>query len=503
MTESRDRWPSKTIFIFAAIGSAVGLGNIWRFPYLVGKYGGGAFLFPYLLLLFLFGIPLLILEFSLGQKMQQGAVGAMKRIRKSFSGIGLGAICCSFFVACYYAVVMAWCLLYCFYSVNIAWGDDPSTFFFENVLQSSSSPNEMWMIPTHVLAALVFVWVCVYFCIWKGVRSVSAVVTITMPLPVILLIILLIRGVTLPGAMDGLIYYVKPDFQALLNTEVWMAALTQIFFSLSVGFGVMIAYGSYEKKTSDIVKSAYIIAVSDAAIAILSGLVVFSTLGHMALQSGESLAKLAASGPSLAFIVFPKALSLIPGAAFFSVFFFLTLLLLGIDSLFSLVEAISTTLHDQWSFIRKEDLTLYVCTFSFIGGLIFTTTAGIYFLDISDHFITIYGIVTVSLLQSFVIGWGYPAGKLREWINQVSVWKLSKWWSFAIRYFVPICLIVLLFTALYRDVTVPYGGYPKWAIIMMGWSTISLMIFLGLVYSFITTRKKSTNPFHVDDKSYD
>jgi len=499
MTEHRDRWPSKTIFIFAAIGSAVGLGNIWRFPYYAGKFGGGAFLLPYLILLFLFGIPLLILEFSLGQKMQQGAVGAMRRVRKSFSGIGFGAISCSFLVACYYAVVMAWSLLYMFYSFNVSWGDDPRGFFFDHVLQASHSPDNLWMIPTNVLLALIVCWIFVYFCIWKGVRSVSVVVTVTMPLPIILLFILLIRSVTLPGAMDGLWYYIRPDLQALLSTEVWVAALTQIFFSLSLGIGVMIAYGSYEKKTSDIIKSAYIIGISDAAIAILSGFVVFCTLGYMANQSGEEIATLAASGPSLAFIVFPKALSLIPGAAFFSFFFFLTLLLLGIDSLFSLVEAISTTLHDQWSFIRKEDLTLYVCTFGFLGGVIFTTTAGIHFLDISDHFVTTYGIVGVSLLQCLSIGWGYPADSLRKWINQVSKWQISRWWSFAVRYFGPVCLSVLLISSLYRDVLTPYGNFPDWATILMGWGVLSVMIFVCLLVSYLTTRKKSFNPFHLDE----
>lgn len=295
MTESRDRWPSKTIFIFAAIGSAVGLGNIWRFPYYAGKFGGGAFLLPYLILLFLFGIPLLILEFSLGQKMQQGAVGAMRRVKRSFSGIGLGAVLCSFFIACYYAVVMAWSLLFIVYSFDISWGSSPSTFFFEEVLNTSGNPAELGMIPTHILMALVVCWIAVYFCIWKGVRSVSAVVTITMPLPIILLIILLIRAATLPGAIDGMVYYLRPDVQALLNPEVWVAALTQIFFSLSLGIGVMIAYGSYEKTTSDIVKSAYIIGIADASIAILSGMVVFCTLGFMAHESGDSLAELVLS----------------------------------------------------------------------------------------------------------------------------------------------------------------------------------------------------------------
>ncbi len=485
----RDRWPSKTIFIFAAVGSAVGLGNIWRFPYLVGKYGGGAFLFPYILLLFLFGIPLLVLEISLGQKMQLGAVGAFRKIGKPFSGIGVGAVLCSFFVSCYYAVVMAWSIMYIYYSVNISWGESPSTFFFRDVLHSASGPSDLWTIPTPVLTALVLCWFFVYFCIWKGVKSVSAVVVVTMPLPVILLFILLIRGVTLPGSVDGLIYYFSPNFKALLDIEVWRVAMTQVFFSLSLGFGVMIAYGSYEKSTGDIVKSAYIIALSDAAVALLSGCVVFATLGYMSHESGSSLADLAASGPSLAFIVFPKALSLIPGAPFFAFFFFLMLLMLGIDSLFSLVEAISTTLHDQWSFIRKEDITLYVCVFCFLGGLIFTTTAGIYFLDISDHYVTFYGLVTVSFLQALVAGWCYKAQPLYHWINEVSTWQLTRWWPFCIRYFAPVCLFLLIASGLYQDITTPYEGYPGWATILMGWIVIAFIIFAGVVHSYASIRK--------------
>jgi len=483
MSEKRDRWPSRTIFIFAAIGSAVGLGNIWRFPYLVGKYGGGAFLFPYLIFLFVFGIPLLILEFSLGQKMQRGAVGAFRKISPAFGGVGVGALSCSFIVACYYAVVMAWSLLYLVFSFNLAWGHDPSAFFFDNVLKSAEHLTEVAMIPTPIMIAFVLTWIMVYFCIWKGVRSVSAVVTVTMPLPILLLFVLLIRGVTLPGSYEGIIYYLTPDFDAFFDPDVWLAAMTQIFFSLTVGVGVMIAYGSYESKKSEIVKTAFIIGISDAAIALLSGFVVFTTLGHMAHTGQGSIQDLAASGPSLAFIVFPKALSLIPGAPFFAIFFFLTLLLLGIDSLFSLVEGITTTLHDHWPKARKEDLTLYVCTLCFFGGLIFTTTAGVFYLDLADHYITSYGLVGVSLVQALIIGWYHGADAFRDWVNSVSVWKLSKWWSFSIRYLAPVFLLTLLCTGFMRDVAIPYGGYPTWSGILMGWSVIGGILFLSLSFS--------------------
>lgn len=471
------------MFVFAAVGSSVGLGNIWRFPYLVGKYGGGAFLVPYVLLMFLLGLPLLILEFSLGQKMQQGAIGAFRRIHPKAKGVGLASVLCSFAVSCYYAVVISWSLLYFWHSLSLSWGKNTKDFFFREILQVSPGPGVIGDIPTDILVCLVLCWVIVYFCIWKGVKSVSRVVAVTMPLPIILLIILLIRVVLLPGAGDGLLYFLRPDFFALLDGEVWMAAMSQVFFSLTLGFGVMIAYGSYQNRTSDVVKNATIITIADLSIALLSGLVVFSTLGYMAEESGQSVSELAASGLSLAFIVFPKALSLIPGAPFFAALFFITLISLGIDSLFSLVESITSVFSDRFFHIRKQDLVLYVCIACFAGGIIFTTAGGIYYLDIVDHFITSFGLVAVALMEALVIGWGHGAEKFRSWAASVSDWHLGQWWNGTIRYFVPVALSVLLITSFYRNLTIPYEGYPIWALFWMGWMMLVAISGLSLAYS--------------------
>jgi neurotransmitter:Na+ symporter, NSS family len=245
--------------------------------------------------------------------------------------------------------------------------------------------------------------------------------------------------------------------------------MSQIFFTLSLAFGVMIAYASFQHETSDISKSAIITSLVNSGISIIAGFAVFSTLGYMSHKSGVPISELATSGPSLAFIVFPKALSLIPWAPAFAVLFFVMLITLGIDSAFSLVEAASTALHDKYPNIRRQELSFYVCVFGLISGILFTTFAGLYYLDIVDHFITNYGLVIIGLLEVIAIGWIYKAENLRKYINEVSDIKIGKWWSFFIKFLIPICLIILLVTGLYRDITTPYGGYPMWAIVVFGW----------------------------------
>jgi NSS family neurotransmitter:Na+ symporter len=476
--KERERWSSKTIFIFATVGSAVGLGNVWRFPYLAGKYGGGAFLIPYILMLLVLGVPLLIMEFAIGQRMQTGAIGSFRKIKHKLSGIGLGAVLCGFVVVSYYAVVMAWSLLYFIYSFSLKWGADTKTFFYNDVLHLSKGPGEIGFISTGIIFALAVIWILIYFSVWKGVKSVGKVVLVTMPLPVILLVILLIRGLTLPGSLQGVIFYLKPDFSALFDFEVWNAAMSQIFFTLSIAFGIMIAYASYQHQDSDITKSALITSLANSVISLVAGFAVFSTLGYMALKSGTNIADLAASGPSLAFIVFPKALSLIPFAPVFAVLFFVMLITLGIDSAFSLVEAASCVLHDRYPHIRKEDVSLYVCAIGFISGIIFATFAGLYYLDITDHFITSYGLVFIGLLEVWAIGWLYGADKLREYINKVSDIKIGKWWSYLIKFIIPLLLVVLLISGLYQDIKTPYGGYSQGAIFGFGWFVL-LGVFLA------------------------
>lgn len=476
----RQRWSSRTIFLFAAIGSAVGLGNLWRFPYFTYKYGGGAFLIPYFIVLFLLGVPLLLLEFAIGQKLQKGAVNAFRSIHSKLTGVGISAVYSSFIVVVYYAVIMAWALLYLVNSFSVAWASNPEVYFFDAVLQVSESISVIGGINLFVLLALVVVWVMIYYCIRNGVKSVGKVVMITMPVPLFLLVILFFRGITLDGAFTGLYYFLRPDFAALLNPEIWLAAVSQIFFTLSLAFGIMVAYASYNDESEDIVKSAYSTALANSGISLLAGFVVFSVLGYMSSVTGTPVADVATQGPGLAFVVFPQALSLMPLASFFSVLFFLTILTLGIDSAFSLVESVSTVFSDNLKASKKK-IAFWVCTGGFVFGVIFTTNAGLYFLDLVDHFITSYALVMVGIFECIAVGWVYGASKMRSYVNKVSDRKIGVWWETSIKFIVPAVLFVLMVFQIQKEMVENYGGFPDWAM-ALGWGIVLLPLLIAYFF---------------------
>ncbi len=479
---TRQRWSSRTVFILAAVGSAVGLGNLWRFPYLVGKYGGGAFLIPYLIALVLIGVPLLMLELAVGQKMQQGAIGSYQKLNPSCGGLGLLALISSFIIVSYYAVVMAWSLIYLFASFEVQWSGNAESYFYQEVLQISDSVNSLGGINESVLVALLIIWILVYFCIRQGTKSVGRVVRYTVPLPVILLGSLLLRAVTLPGFINGWAMYLTPDWRALLNPEVWTAAFSQIFYTLSLAFGIMITYGSYKDYDDDIAKNAWITALLNSGTSLFAGFVVFGVLGYMAGETGTSLTELAASGPGLAFVVFPEALSLMPLSGLFSLLFFLMLLLLGIDSAFSLAEAVNATIIDRYQQLPIAKVSIIVCCAAAIAGVIYTTRAGLYLLDIVDHFVTSYNLLLVGIFQSILVGWLYGAEKMRRYINQVSDWQVGKWWNLAVKYLVPLVLVTLLVAQLSQDLKISYESYPAWAL-GIGWAIaiIPFVVFLLLL----------------------
>ncbi len=479
---ARQRWASRTVFLLAAVGSAVGLGNVWRFPYLAGKYGGGAFLIPYLIALVLIGVPLLMLEFAVGQKMQRGAIGSFRKLHPNFGSLGLFALMSAFIIVSYYAVVMGWSLIYFLASFGVKWSSDAKGYFFESVLQLSDGVNVLGGINWPILWSLAVVWVLIYFCVWKGTTSVGKVVVYSVPLPIILLGVLLLRAVTLPGFLNGWRLYLTPVWSALVDPEVWTAAFSQIFFTLSLGFGIMVTYASYKNSEDDIAKDTWLTALINSGISLFAGFVVFGILGYMAGVTNTPLAELAASGPGLAFVVFPEALSLMPLPWLFSLLFFVMLLSLGIDSAFSLVEALNATILDKQQQGNVAKVSIGVCLGGFIAGIIYTTRAGLYILDIVDHFVTNYNLMLVAIFESILVGWVYGAEKLRRYMNQVSDWTVGKWWNFSIKYLIPMALVALLATQFSKDIRTPYEGYPAWAL-GIGWASVflPLLIFLSLL----------------------
>ncbi|MCD6521580.1 sodium-dependent transporter [Candidatus Calescamantes bacterium] len=475
----RERWSSRVAFVMATVGSAVGLGNLWRFPYICYKNGGGAFLIPYFVALFTAGIPLMILEFSLGHKFQGSAPHSFSCIRKKWEWLGWWALLIGFVITTYYNVVIAWSVDYLFYSIPVSWGDNAKDFFFKKFLQVSSSPLQLGGIRIPILLAALGVWLSIYLIIYKGVERVGKVVLFTVPLPVILLIILIIRGMTLPGAIEGVKFYLTPDFSKLADPKVWLAAYAQIFFSLSLAFGILIAYSSYLPSHHDINNSAFIISLTNCGTSFLAGFAVFPVLGYLAHVKGVPIEKVVASGPGLAFIAYPTALKLLPFAIqFFSFLFFLLLISLGIDSAFSLVEAVVTGVMDKWKLNRHLSTTL-VCIPGIIIGILFTTRAGLLWLDIIDDLMTSFGLTSVGLLQCILVGYIYGAEEMRKYANSVSDFPIGKWWNFCVRILTPIILAISIILVLQDRIKSPYGGYPYPAL-FCGWGIFFSLIVIAL-----------------------
>lgn len=470
-------WSSRTAFVLASIGSAIGLGNVWRFPYICYKYGGGAFLIVYVLALFLVGIPLLVLEMGLGQKMRGSAPKSLGKVSRKFTWAGWFAVIMSFFTITYYSVIMSWSANYLVHSLTLAWGDDPCSFFYDKVLVRSygvfdiGSPN-IWLV-----VGLVAMWIWIILSIWKGAKTVSKVVYVTVITPWVILLILVAGGLTLPGAFEGIKYYLTPDWSKLFNPELWQAAFTQLFFSLSVGWGIMIAYGSFLPEKSDVVNSAFIVGISDSATAIVGGFAVFSVLGYYAQLQGVSVADVMKSGPELAFVTYPTIINHLPLAPLVGVLFFSMLLTLAIDSAFSFVESVVAGVMDTfgWSRTRANIIVAFV---AFLVGIIYTTTAGLYWLDIVDYYMSFFGLFISVFLEAIVVGWVMKPDEFRQKVNESSFTKIGKWWNISIKYFVPFISLVLLGIAIYYRLGSSYERYPRIAELIGGWIPL-LFGFVG------------------------
>jgi len=456
LEERRESWGSRAGFVLAAVGSAVGLGNIWRFPYMAYSNGGGAFLIPYIIAMIVVGIPLLIMEFSLGHFTQLAAPGAFREISKKAEFVGWWPILLSFVIVCYYAVVLAWCLNYLLFSFKqiIPWSTDAKSFFFGDYLGFNETYRP-GRIRLPVALALLAVWAGMYLCIFKGVKTVSKIVLLTVPLPWLMLLILAIRGITLEGAMQGLEYYLEPDWSALKNVVVWRHAFGQVFFSMTVAFGVMITYASFLHRKSDINNNALVVGIADLATSFIAGIAVFTTMGALAWKENVPVQELLSEsqGIGLAFVAFPTALCYLPATHFFSIIFFTALILLGIDSAFSITESALASICDKSGWARS----LVLPAMSAVGfglGIIFTTEGGLSWLDTVDSFVNgTWGIVLVGLVECLVIGWLYDVRLLRQHANAHSDWKIGLWWEKMIKFVVPAVLGTLFVWSLYDDFT--------------------------------------------------
>jgi NSS family neurotransmitter:Na+ symporter len=479
----KEQWGTRAGFIIAAIASAVGLGNIWRYPYVVYDNGGGAFLIPYFVALLTAAIPILMLEYSMGHRSKGSVPFTFRGISRRWEWVGWWQIFICFVIISYYVVIIGWALSYTYYSFGMQWGDDPQTFFLQDYLGLSSDFWSVGGIQWKVFVPLLIVWALIYWILISGVRKgIEKSAKVLMPILVVFMIIITIRGVTLPGAADGLDVLLTPDFSALSNPQVWIAAYGQVFFSLSIGFGIMMTYSSYLSEKSDLSNSAFIAGLSNSGFEFLAALGVFGALGFLAAQQGVPVNEVVSSGVGLAFIVFPSIISEFPGLnSLFGVLFFGSLFFAGFTSAISILEPIIAAVRDKFNLARKTAVNI-VCGISFLLSIIYTTAAGLNYLDIVDRFINNYGVVLAGLVEVILISWVVKElANLREHINQVSDVYIGKWWNVFLSIITPLVLIFMTVLNLIEEVSEPYGGYPTGGLLLMGWGVVLLAIVLSFV----------------------
>jgi len=387
-------------------------------------------------------------------------------------------------------VVIAWCVSYLWFSLNLAWGADPNAFFFKQYLGATEGPHVIGDVRSPILLALILVWAVNWLIVFFGVeQGIERANKIFMPLLLVLILILVGWTATLPGSREGITLYLKPDFSRLTDLKVWIDAYSQIFFTLSLGFGIMVAYASYLPPNADINLNAWLTSLVDTAVSIVAGLAVFGTLGYMAAQTGKPFQEIVQHGIGLAFVAYPQAIGLLPSLPqLFGALFFLTLTVAGIASSISILEAFSAALIDKFHYPRRAIVSV-LSVLGFLGGIIFTTGGGLAWLDIVDHFLSHYGLFIAAILQCILIGWVYGASRLREHANAVSLFKVGWLFDFSIKYLIPVVLAVLLFNDLISDIRQPYGGYPWIALLLIGRDWLLLTLIIAFIMASRPWRK--------------
>jgi NSS family neurotransmitter:Na+ symporter len=389
-----------------------------------------------------------------------------------------------FGIVLYYSVIISWCCNYLMYSFNFAWGvGNENEFFHQTFLGLTSGPAELGQIQLNIIGALALVWFINWVIVYRGIqRGVEVANKIFMPLLFMLTFALVVWSVSLEGAGAGLVAYLKPDLSKLSNFKVWSDAFGQIFFSLSLGFGIMIAYASYLPEKADVTLNAIITCVVNSFYSVFAGLAVFATLGYISHTTGLPIGQILKQGIGLAFVVYPKAIGMLPGyGQVFGVIFFLCLVVAGISSSISIIEAFTCAILDKFPVLRRSSIVTVLCILGFMGGIIFTTGGGLYWLDIIDHFLNNYALVIVGLAECIVAGWVARIEPLREYINEISEVGLRRLWDHVIRYLVPIILCVIIFGAIRTDLLAPYGGYPGSYIVMIGVGKLVLTVVLAVI----------------------
>ena len=491
----RGAFSGRNAFIFAAIGSAVGLGNIWRFPYIAYSNGGGAFMIPYIVALLTAGIPLLFLDYAIGHRYRGSAPLSYRRLHRLTEPVGWWQVLICFIIGVYYAVILAWAVRFFMFSFTQEWGDDPASFFMNEFVRSA--PAAEATVSFDFIAGIAWplglVWLAVIGVLILGVqKGIAASSKIFIPVLILMFFVLVGISLTLPGAGDGLNALFTPDWNALTNSSVWVAAYGQIFFSLSVAFGIMLTYASYLKKNEDLTGSGLVVGFSNSSFEILAGIGVFATLGFMAQASGQDISEVAGGGIGLAFIAFPTIINQAPFGVLIGVLFFGSLVLAGFTSMISIIEVIIAAVQDKLGTGRISSTLAVGVPMALISMLLFPTTTGLNLLDITDAFVNNFGIVAVALVATVTLTAGFGAlPTLRNHLNRSSSFKVGRIWQVFVGGIAPIVLGYILINEVQNTVINGYGGMPGWFVNVFGWGMAIALVILSFLLTAIPWGNRS------------
>lgn len=477
---ARATWTGRSMFLFAAIGSAIGLGNIWRFPYIAYDNGGGAFLLPYVVALITAGVPVLVLDYVLGHRFRGSAPLVWRRISARTEAIGWVQTIITYIIAVYYAVILAWSTIYTWFSLKLAWGEDPEAFFVRDFLHADNESINSTTVVWPIAITLAVIWVLIVAVMALGIRKGTGMLSsVFVPTLIVLFLILVGRSLFLPGAGEGLEAFFTPRWSALADPTVWMAAYGQIFYSLAIAFGIMMTQASYLKRRSNLSGLGTVVGLSNSGFEVLAGIGVFATLGFMASTSSVAVDEVATSGIGLAFIAFPTIINQMPGGPLFGVLFFGSLFIAGFTSLVTIVEVVVSSFQDKFRLERRTASIAVGVACAVPSLVLFPVTTGLGSLDIVDKFVNVLGIVLIAVISTVTIGWVLKrTPELRSHVNAVSSLQLGRWWDFSLTVITPLILGITFILEVRLLLIEGYGGYASHKVVIFGW-ILGLMLYLG------------------------
>ena len=485
-TKDKNEWGSNLSFLLAMIGSAVGLGNIWRYPYVLYSNGGGAFFIPYIVAILIMGIPFLILEYGVGYNFKSSFSKAVKSISKKWEYLGWFLPVAVFMILIYYSAILGWDGFYVIISAFKGWGADPNAYFTGSFLQANDTLGGLGtFVPFVAIAMLVgwvIMWVISHTDLEKGLGRVSKVLV---PLLFAIMIFIVLFSLTLPGAGIGLAELYNPDWSLLLNFNIWMAAFGQMIFSLSLGMSIAFTYASYTKDDSDLVSNALWVTVANCGFENFAAIGVFSILGYMSLQSGVAVPDLVTQGTGLVFIVYPTVFNVLGDwASVIGPLFFFTVYLAGLTSILSTIEPLSFSIQNKFGWSRNKTMTI-LCVFGAAVSMIYATAMGSYILGIADTFVNQIAILIGVIFECIIFAWIFKAENIIPKLNAKSKSiKLGKWWLVVVKYVLPIFIAIVWVGGILEVIS--SGSMLELAIL-----AILTIILLGATFIFTKLPAKS------------